>query len=204
MSIDHWSSHDLHLLWKSQFTQVAIFPQDSLIPVMVLFSQISSVCLLPIPLTSLISGIIFSLPTTINVNLATWFKRCAKESLLIHPFVYSFVHSTNICCSRHQRYSVEKIRQRTHSPKLFSRVLTKRQTLVRKLPLWALMLLVPLYLPSEKLFTPSQRIHASYIMVNKFYMCQMPPHPPNSHSLPCRLLQEVLEKNVNGHIFLSK
>ena len=50
MSIDHWSSHDLHLLWKSQFTQVAIFPQDSLIPVMVLFSQISSVCLLPTPL----------------------------------------------------------------------------------------------------------------------------------------------------------
>ena len=153
---------------------------------------------------SLISGIIFSLPMTVNVNLATWFKRCAKESLLIHPFVYSFVHSTNICCSRHQRYSVEQIRQRTCSPKLFSRVLTKRQTLVRRLPLWALMLLVPLYFPSEKLFTPSQRTHASYIMVNKFYMCQMPPHSPNSHSLPCRLLQEGLEKNVNGHIFLSK
>ena len=41
MSVDHWSFHDLYLF----------SPQESLIPFMVLFSQIFSVSVLSIPLT---------------------------------------------------------------------------------------------------------------------------------------------------------
>lgn len=45
--------------------------------------------------------------------------------------------------------------------------------------------------------TLSKKSHASYIRINKFYVFLLPPHSSNSHSLPCKLLQEGLEKNVN-------
>lgn len=120
----------------------------------------------------------------------------------IHAFIHSFTYSTNFCCSRHQRQSNEEIQQRTCSLCLFSRILIKRQSLLGRLPRCTGM-----GAPDSTLFFLWETLYiltkspCSYIRVNKFFMCLLPPHSP--HSLPCRLLQESLEKNVNDYIFIS-
>ena len=74
MSVDHWSFHYLHLF----------FPQESLIPFMVLSLKYFQ-CLYFLS-HSPISGITFNLPMTNNVNLVIWLKRCPKG------IFYSSIH----------------------------------------------------------------------------------------------------------------
>lgn len=67
MSRDHWSLDDLQLLWKNSLCPSGHLLSRILDPSH-MFSQTSSVCILPTPLT--VSGITFSLPMILNVNMA--------------------------------------------------------------------------------------------------------------------------------------
>ena len=87
---------------------------------------------------------------------------------------------------------------------LFSRVLTNRQPLLGRFPLYGhwcswFYFLFPL---GNSLYPHNKPMPFTYRLTS--FICVYCHPPPNSHPLPCILLQEDLEKNVNGHIFISR
>lgn len=154
---------------------------------MVLFFQISSICILPIPLIDQRDYLQFTV--IININLSTWFKRCPKESL----FIYSFTHlfTQRIFVVEDTRGTVlSKLDKEPALQAYFFEFLIKRQPLLGRLSLC-----MGIGGPDSILFSLWKTLNiltkspCSYIRVNQFYVCLLPPH-----FLPWRLLQEGLEK----------